>query len=114
MEFRQSPEPNEQMGANPGRQEEAPFYEFAASPAPALEQADEQAQQPQNEPEFVYPPPPSYYQNLQVPAERPPLPGQPPAGTSPTPSKQPPYSQGAYPPQWRPPVRRSRKQTWII
>lgn len=114
MEFRQSPEPNEQRGANPGQQEESPLYEFAAPPAPAQEQTNEQAHQPQNEPEFVYPPPPSYYQNLQVPAERPPLPGQPPAAASPTPSKQPPYSQGAYPPQWRPPVKRSRKQTWII
>jgi hypothetical protein len=80
---------------------------------------------------LVYPPPPSYYQNLQVSSERPPLPGkqfpnapfansgygtpgQPYAPSPGMPASI--YAPGQFPGMMPPmsPVRRSRKQIWII
>lgn len=72
---------------------------------------------------WVYPPPPSYYQNMPVSVERPPLPLAPPAGiegTSPYP-----YRAGTQtlPPPYAPPVqgiagqptqKESRKWIWVV
>jgi len=113
------------------------YYEFPpdttlAQPAslgnePASEPSEQDIQQG-----LVYPPPPSYYQNMQVSSERPPLPGkplQPAPPTSPFPNvppayygygtpgmPAPTYAPGHYPGMMPPypPVRRSRKHIWII
>jgi hypothetical protein len=126
MEPAQPQESKEQPGTGQARQEESPLYEFAAPSASPQGQVGEAAPE---EPEFVYPPPPSYYQNLQLPAERPPLPEQvssqveqpstrtyynPQARYAPQPDSRPPNQQESYPPRWKQPARRSRKQTWII
>ncbi len=125
-----------------------PLYEFpAATPAPstppgiahAASEAggltgEEDVQQPSEEEirrGLVYPPPPSYYQNMQVPLDRPPLP-QAQVANGPTPyphnnygpqpqvypasmqrTQAPPFP----PPQFpgaQPPVKGSRKWVWII
>ncbi len=79
---------------------------------------------------LVYPPPPSYYQNMQIPPDRPPLP-QPPVINGPVP-----YPHNSYAPQQygaptgmpmqgtqmppfpgmqpQPPVKQSRKWLWIL
>ena len=87
---------------------------------------------------MVYPPPPSYYQNMPTPSERPPLPAQPenrqssapplyqhhiqgtmppypPAGTVPYPPGVPPYGYGQ-PGQFgqQPPVKKSYRWVWIL
>jgi hypothetical protein len=101
------------------------------------------SEQPVNEPAagdtqqgVAYPPPPSFYENMQLPAELPPLPEKassaqvirpqsgldiPPAvGPSPyyRPSptrRQPPYTPGYHPhPSMMSPSRTSRRQTWVI
>ena len=125
-----------------------PFYEFPAdTPAPAAPPdvsrspaearvlpGEEHVQQPSEEDirrGLVYPPPPSYYQNMQVPLEHPPLPQlQAANGPAPYPhntyiprpqvfpagiqgTQAPPFP----PPQFpgtQPPVKRSRKWVWII
>jgi hypothetical protein len=125
------------------RQASQPLYEFAADdPAmlvpPAMEDqagvegdlqqvhavasgaARAESQRQPTEEEFrlglVYPPPPSFYQNLQTPLEPPPLPAAPPVEGY-VPPAQPgvpvPPAQawsGAQPP----PVKKSRKWIWIV
>src|SRR5215469_17836308 len=84
-------EPVEDAGGIVEAEPSPPLYEFpAATPAPsdlpgvargASERGglrgEEDVQQPSEEEirrGLVYPPPPSYYQNMQVPLDRPPLP----------------------------------------
>jgi hypothetical protein len=148
-EDQQSSEAEEQQGeALPG---EAPFYEFSAVPAeeqsvagaaqlsvpaeeiasgniPTLEASAEEIQAG-----LVYPPPPSFYQHMQVPAEKPALPGAPPvppvppvsAGSRPptlppgedfvyaAPNRVQGYTGFAPPSVSSPQPRRSRKTLWI-
>lgn len=121
--------------------EPPPLYEFPAGMPPSAPEssvlAGEERVQPPSEEDIrrglVYPPPPSYYQNMQIPLERPPL-SQPrvangqtlypqnnfvptpqfyPAGTQMQGTQAPPFS----PPQFpgtQPPVKKSRKWLWII
>jgi hypothetical protein len=149
--FNQQPEehknePVEDAGSEEGMELSSPFYEFPANmPAPAalpdtfqtapetrILTGEDHVQQPSEE-DFrsglIYPPPPSYYQNLQRPLDRPPLPESQmtngpavypqniygpqayPAGIAGT--QAPPFP----PPQLagsQPPVKRSRKWVWII
>jgi len=91
-------------------QASSPLYEFPA---------DQQG--------MVYPPPPSYYQNMQIPAERAALPLQPGNTSLPfqssTPGSQvqlnqkdvqvPPYPPTHYP-GMQPPIKKSYKWVWII
>jgi hypothetical protein len=129
---------NEEMGPS------SPLYEFpAGTPSPAIPPdtlqsapqthvltGDEHVQQPSEEDirrGIVYPPPPSYYQNLQVPLDRSPLP-RPLAANSPAqyphqafvpqPPVYPAGFQGTqappFPPPQLPPVRKSRRWVWII
>jgi hypothetical protein len=101
------------------------------------------SEQPANEPAagetqqgVAYPPPPSYYENMQLPAEHPPLPEKQPGahitqsisgvvsppGNTPGPDyrpapmgRQPSYTPGHYPhPGMMSPSGTSRRQTWII
>jgi len=113
------------------------YYEFPPdiSPAQPASLGNEPASEPSEQDiqqGLVYPPPPSYYQNMQVSSERPPLPGkplQPAPPTSPFPNvppayygygtpglPAPTYAPGHYPGMMPPypPVRRSRKHIWII
>jgi hypothetical protein len=92
-------------------QASSPLYEFPA---------DQQA--------MIYPPPPSYYQNMQIPPVRTALPLQPGANTSPPFQSSTPGSQAqlsptgvqvpSYPPTYypgiQPPVKKSYKWVWII
>jgi hypothetical protein len=134
----------EEAGRNEEMETSSPLYEFpAGTPVPAAapdafqtgSQAhvlagDEHVHQPSEEDirrGLVYPPPPSYYQNLQVPQNLPPLP-QPQAAIGPAqyPHQayvpQPPvYPAGfrgtqtpPFPPPQLPPVRKSRRWVWII
>ncbi len=128
-------ESSQEQPPQPEQPTESPLFEFAAPSGAATSGQDVHSQQPEQEtPQeqgFIYPPPPSYYQNMQVPAERLPLPGQPqPQPLEPTtparydtqgtyyrqPGVQeaPPYRPGDAAPRWQPPTRRSRKQTWVI
>jgi hypothetical protein len=118
----------------------SPLYEFPADTsllqgAPESPQvtdqdsADDILRQPSQESiqqGLVYPPPPSFYQNMQVPLARPPLPLQP-GPTAPfTPHPMEPQGQlyppgvqvSPYPPAQfpgpQPPVKRSYKWVWII
>ena len=115
-------------------QASSPFYEFPADstlpqdapqPAQAAQQNPEipDRDQPPVEPGLVYPPPPSYYQNMQVPPGPPALPSQPGAnapGTFAPPELRGQYYPGGwpippYPPgQVQPPAKRSYKWVWII
>jgi len=94
-----------------------------------MESSQEPGQGASQEQGFIYPPPPSYYENMLVPAERPPLPGQPqpqqtlqpPAAAQNSPREAYYKQQGAQPSRpgdaahrWQPPTSRSRKQTWVI
>jgi hypothetical protein len=102
-----------------------PLYEFPADSsllqgAPESPQVidqdsgDEMLEQPSQESiqqGLVYPPPPSFYQNMQVPLVRPPLPLQ--AGQN-VPGGQVPPFQAAQFPGPQPPVKRSSKWVWII
>ena len=137
-------ETTEEAGRNEEMEPSAPLYEFpAGTPAPAAPPdafqsapqtpvlaGDEYAQQPSEEDirrGLVYPPPPSYYQNLQMPSNRSPLP-QTQAANDPAPYPQqvyvpqPPVYPAAFqgtqappfPPPQLPPVRKSRRWVWII
>jgi len=76
----------------------SPLYEFSA---------DQQG--------MVYPPPPSYYQNMQFPAERAALPLQPGLQTqlNKVDTQVPPYVPTRYP-EMQPPIKKSYKWVWII
>jgi hypothetical protein len=116
-----------------------PYYEYVSpsDASPAQEEGSAQAEG-NREQDFIYPPPPSYYQNMSVMPERQPLPGQPQtlqptqqgrqerSGRTPgqpfagygeqyhtPPGMQTGGASGWYPPPGKS-VRRSRKQTWII
>lgn len=134
----------EEAGRNEEMEPSSPLYEFpAGTPAPAVPPdafqpapqtdvfaGDEHVQQPSEEDirrGLVYPPPPSYYQNFQVPLDRPPLP-QPQVANGPVPPPHQAYVpqpqfypagiQGMqarpFPPPQLPPVRKSRRWVWII
>jgi hypothetical protein len=119
-----------------------PLYEFPAdnsqlqdaslSPqVPYQNHGDDELGQPLEESiqqGLVYPPPPSYYQNLQTPPARPALPSQPGANASltfypPAPGSQiqpyptvvqaPPFPPAQFP-GMQPPAKRSYKWVWII
>lgn len=133
----QPPEANEQQAevhpeAESSASEEAAFYEFPAE-VPA-QQAEPTSATPPSEKispvevseqdiqsGLVYPPPPSYYQNMRIPAEKPPLPmpaSGAPLQASPQAAGQfhpgiPPHQvyAGMVPP---PRARGSRKKYWII
>lgn len=121
-------------------QAESPLYEFPAD-SPLLPDAakspqvtrpdsgDDALKLPSQEPGqqgLVYPPPPSFYQNMQVPLVRPPLPSRPAPSAPFTP--RPPEPQGQfyprgvqvppYPPAQfpgpQPPAKRSSRWVWII
>jgi len=76
----------------------SPLYEFPA---------DQQG--------MVYPPPPSYYQNMQIPVERAALPLQPGLQTqlNKVDTQVPPYAPTHYP-EMQPPIKKSYKWVWII
>jgi hypothetical protein len=127
---------------NEVEQGSTPLYEFPADNSPFQEApqspqvtyqgpGNEAIRQPSEESiqqGLVYPPPPSFYQNLQVPLARPPLPSQPgtfapvtfpfpaagpqaqfyPAGV-----QVPPFPPAQYP-GVQPPVKRSNKWVWIV
>lgn len=109
-------------------QGQLPLYEFPADSS--LAQNGPQSPTPaQDLPQgLIYPPPPSFYQNMQVSAERPSLPPPLAARQVPVSSGQPgsvppvyPYgppgqsSPPGLPPGWRQaPVKRPRKRTWVI
>ncbi|HJT56762.1 MAG TPA: hypothetical protein VJ761_09720 [Ktedonobacteraceae bacterium] len=121
--------------------ESPPLYEFPAdvpqSAPESSELADKEPVQPPSDEDIrrglVYPPPPSYYQNMQVPPERPPLSqarvanGQPlysqnnfasapqlyPGSMQMPGTQAPPFSPPSFPGA-QPPVKKSRKWLWII
>jgi hypothetical protein len=141
-------QPTEEIGhenggiGNEKEQASLPLYEFPAESSqlqdiPLIPQVKYQSQrndlieQPSEESiqqGLVYPPPPSYYQNMQTPVVRPALPAQPGANTSlpfnslvpgsqarhyPPGVQVPPYP----PPQFpgvQPPAKRSYKWVWIV
>ena len=76
----------------------SPLYEFPA---------DQQG--------MVYPPPPSYYQNMQIPVERAALPLQPGMQTqlNKVDTQVPPHAPTRYP-EMQPPIKKSYKWVWII
>jgi hypothetical protein len=119
------------------------YFEFPPDASPSKYVArGPLANEPTSEPSeqdiqqgLVYPPPPSYYQNMQISTERPPLPGKPlQPSQQPLYTQQLPYAPSAYYGYGRPgmpaptyapgqypgvmppysPVRRSRKHIWII
>jgi hypothetical protein len=130
---------NEETG-NEIEQAASPLYEFPAdssllqgahesSQVTDQDSGDDMLRQPSQESiqqGLVYPPPPSFYQNMQVPLARPPLPLQPgpnvpftphPTGPQgqlyPSGMQVPPFPPVQFPgPQ--PPVKRSYKWVWII
>ncbi len=137
--------PEERIAEEPLKEEKGdqPFYEFPANDplqnestrsAPVTSASPEIAATPSPpdevvSPSMVYPPPPSFYQNMQVPSERPPLPAaQEPINRHIVPAHanypaQPPvYSPGiqttsppfAPPFAAQPPVKRSRKWLWFV
>lgn len=141
-------QPTEEMGhenggvGNEKEQASLPLYEFPAEisqvqDTPLIPQASYQIQQydPIEQPSeesiqqgLVYPPPPSYYQSMQMPTVRPALPARPGANASltfnsPAPGSQaqyyppgvtvPPYSPQQFP-GVQPPVKRSYKWVWIV
>lgn len=78
-----------------------PLYEFPADPQG-----------------MVYPPPPSYYQNMEIPTLRAPLPPQPGSPGSPpllntVGTQTPPFAPVRYP-ERQPTIKKSRKWVWII
>jgi hypothetical protein len=117
----EAPEEKIQQPADgtPEQQEFQPLYEFPATPETVAEYAprNEAAQQG-----FVYPPPPSFYEKMVVPAQQVPMPGS--AGNNfiATPMQQRPIPGGLAPhpppvvplvaPQ--PPVKKSKKWVWIV
>jgi len=113
-------------------QAELPLYEFPAD-RPSLPDAagspqvtrqdsgDDALKQPSQESiqqGLVYPPPPSFYQNMQVPLIRPPLPSRPAPSAPFTPNPLETlgqfYPPGAQYPGPQPPVKRSSRWVWII
>lgn len=109
-------QPSNQQPSEDEQQAE-PVSEAAASEAASSENAASTS-----ESDLVYPPPPSFYQNMRIPAESPqppvPVPGQPlPPGIQPgfypppAMAMQQPFP-GAYP--TIKPAKRSRKKLWII
>jgi hypothetical protein len=115
-------------------QASSPFYEFPADStlpqdAPQPAQAAQQnpgipgLDQPPVEHGLVYPPPPSFYQNMQVPPVHPALPAQPAAnapGTFAPPELRGQFYPGGWPippyapVQVQPPAKRSYKWVWIV
>jgi len=127
-------------------QELAPLYEFPAdhtllqnvsstagdTPEVSREVSKEQAAGAEMQAGLVYPPPPSFYQNMQMPVEQPPLPPQqppvlPPPGSIsvypgtvypgfayPPGMQVPPPVQPFFPPSAPPPAKTSRKWIWIV
>jgi hypothetical protein len=117
----EAPEEKIQQPADgtPEQQEFQPLYEFPATPETVAEYApaNEAAQQG-----FVYPPPPSFYEKMAVPAQQVPMPGS--AGNSFIPTSMPqrpipgglaPYPPPVVPPAaLQPPVKKSNKWVWIV
>ena len=113
----EAPEEKIQQPADgtPEQQEFQPLYEFPATPetVAAYVPGNEAAQQG-----FVYPPPPSYYEKMAVPAQQVPMPGS--AGNSfiaaPVPPGPIPGGLAPYPPPVapQPPVKKSKKWVWIV
>ncbi len=101
------------------QQEFQPLYEFPATPETVAKYApaNEAAQQG-----FVYPPPPSFYEKMAVPAQQVPMPGS--AANSfiptsmpqrPIPGRLAPYPPPVVPPAaLQPPVKKSNKWVWIV
>lgn len=116
-------------GSEQGSPGSPPYYEYV-SQSDATDATPAQAEG-NKEQDFIYPPPPSYYQNMPVSPERQPLPGQPQTMQTGQQARQeqsvasPGQPLAGYggryyaPPGWYPPAgkavrRRSRRQTWII
>jgi hypothetical protein len=133
-------QPPEEMGQENGgdgnetESASSPLYEFPAdtSLAPQVtyqSHGDDGLKKPSDESiqqGLVYPPPPSYYQNMQMPLVRPALPSQPGTNASPTfhppgppaphyPARVPlpPYPPAQFP-EMQPPAKRSYRWVWIV
>lgn len=91
----ESPQQEQPSAQETGSSAEQPLYEFSLG---SEQKKESEPAALEIAPGLVYPPPPSYYQNMQLPAERPPLPE--PRQQTPRTVEQP---QPALPPnQWRP------------
>lgn len=140
----QQEQQGEKAGTEAGQDQElAPLYEFPADhtllqnvsspageiPAASQEVNKEQVAGAEMQSGLVYPPPPSFYQNMQVPVTQPPLPPLPPpqAPVLPPPGSIPVYAGypgPGYPPGMQvpppffpppaPPPKKSRRWIWIV
>jgi hypothetical protein len=112
--------PEEQRGVNNRpAQQEVPLYEFPAGPETRVLPEASSGSTPANEPAaqgFVYPPPPSFYEQMATPLQRVPLPGA--GGVAHAPAPPVPGDAQVYPPaaapSLLPPVKKSRRWLWIM